>query len=183
MSNTIIEKHEAAPFTAKVKLTADQKSSVQNALDTIERFNEQAKLITPAGLSQSATTAARALAEGVITLETALVVCSVTSDKINAISDLLTTANTAQMKREIAPFLPVVIEVKSAEVEKLRQQHGALVTRETEDAGIYGLEYEPSNTANRLHQTFKQALDRLRELREGALPSRSELRELLSFVG
>ena len=179
MSNTIIEKHEAAPFTAKVKLTADQKASVQNAFDTIQRFNEQAKAITPAGLSQLAATAARALAEGAITLETALVVCSVTSDKINAISDLLTTANTSQMKREIAPFLPAVIEVKSAEVEKLRQQHGALITRETEDAGIYGLDYEPSNTANRLHQTFKQALDRLRELREGALPSRSELREML----
>jgi hypothetical protein len=169
-------------LTVPINLPAEHRDTIRTAVAKVNELTQRATACNPVSLNQFAKDAFQQHARGEINLAQAVAIaaiCGHSDLQRREISEKLVSAILVEEQAARAAAAPAVVAAFQLRTDELRKRTAAIEARETEDAEVVGIPFEPSETCRRMKATFLHQLERLREIRDrGELPSKAELRQL-----
>lgn len=166
----------------EIDLPAEHQATIRAAIAKVTELSQRATAANPVSLNQLAREVFQRHARGEVDLPSAIgiaAICGHSDLQRREISEKLVSAILVEEQAARASAAPAVIAAFQLRTDELRRRTAAIEARETEDAEVVGIPFEPSETCRRMKATFLHQLERLREIRDhGSLPSKAELRQL-----
>ena len=168
--------------TTAPSFTPSERETITASLAQLSALNLRAKKANAEAIIEASRTVCDDYAAGRASLAEMLCLAPIISSVSDALARSLAAKAAEAINRAergiMRELQPLVIAALSHRAEEIRQRCNALESREQEDSEIAGIDHQPSELLRRMQSTFRSVQGRIRELREGALPSRAEVRDL-----
>ncbi len=168
--------------TSPPSFTPSERETITAALAQLSALNLRAKKANAEAIIEASRTICDRYAAGKASLDEMLGLAQISQGISDELARSLAARASEAINRAERAILrelqPLVIAALTHRAEEIRLACNRIESREQEDAEIAGIDHQPSELLRRMQSTFRAVQARVRELRDGQLPSRAEARDL-----